>query len=136
MLNIETSLVLIKPDAVERNLIGNIIKIYESNNLKINNIKIISATKNMAETHYEEHKGRPYFDDLIKYITRSPIVAISIEGENAISKIRELNGNTDPSSANIGTIRQLYALNKNENSVHASDSESSAKRELSIWFPL
>lgn len=130
----EQTLVLIKPDAVERNLIGRILSIYEENNLKITDIKYLSATKDLAIEHYIEHKGRPYFDSLISYITRSPIVALIIEGENAISKVRELNGATSPTEAKLHTIRSKYALSKNENSVHASDSKESAKREISIWF--
>lgn len=128
----EKSLVIIKPDAVERNLIGDIIKIYESNKLKVIDMKMLTATKNLAQEHYAEHNGRPYFNDLISYITRSPIVVMILEGENAISKIREINGATkNPSD---GTIRKLFALSTTENSVHASDSSDSAKREIDIWF--
>ena len=130
----EKSLVLIKPDAVERNLIGDILSIYEKNNLKIINMKLLSASTEMAKEHYIEHNGRPYFDELINYITRSPIVALVLEGDNAISRIREINGATSPSEAKEGTIRALFALSKNENSVHASDSPDSAEREISIWF--
>lgn len=132
---IERSLVLIKPDAVERNLIGKIVSIYEENHLKIVSIKSIKPSKNIAESHYEEHKGKPYFEELINYITRSSIVALVVEGEDAIKKVRTLNGCTNPKEAQEGTIRNLYALSKNENSVHGSDCAESAKREISIWFP-
>lgn len=132
---IERSLVLIKPDAVERNLIGKILSIYEENDLKIVSIKGIKAPKAIAELHYEEHKGRPYFEELIDYITRSPIVALVLEGEDAIKNVRKLNGCTNPNEAQDGTIRKLYALSKNENSVHGSDCSESAKREINIWFP-
>lgn len=130
----ETSLVLIKPDAVERNLIGEILSIYEANNLKITNLKLVSADVELAKEHYIEHDGRPYFDELIKYITRSPIVALTLEGESAISRVREINGATSPSEAKPNTIRAKFAISKNENSVHASDSLESAKREIEIWF--
>lgn len=130
----ETTLVLIKPDAVERNLIGRILSIYETNNLKIKDIKYVLPSKEIAIEHYKEHEGRPYFDSLISYITRSPIVALILEGENAISKVREINGATSPTEAKENTIRAKFALSKNENSVHASDSKESAKREIKIWF--
>lgn len=132
---IERSLVLIKPDAVERNLIGRILSIYEENGLKIVSLKGIKAPKSVAELHYAEHKGRPYFEELINYITRSPIVALVLEGENAIKQVRRLNGCTNPNDAEEGTIRKLFAMSKNENSVHGSDCIENAKREISIWFP-
>lgn len=130
----EKTLVLIKPDAVERNLIGQILSIYESNNLKIKDIKYILPSKKLAIEHYKEHEGKPYFDNLISYITRSPIIALILEGENAILKVREINGATSPTEAKENTIRAKFALSKNENSVHASDSEDNAKREIEIWF--
>lgn len=132
---VERSLVLIKPDAVERNLIGRILSIYEENGLKIVAIKGIKAPKSVAELHYAEHNGRPYFEELINYITRSPIVALVLEGENAIKQVRRLNGCTNPNDAEEGTIRKLFAMSKNENSVHGSDCIENAKREISIWFP-
>lgn len=130
----EKTLVLIKPDAVERNLIGKIISFYEEHNLKIIKLQMLKAPRHVAESHYEEHKERPYFEELISYITRSPLCALVIEGENAISKVRELNGSTDPSKADMDTIRGNFALSKTENSVHASDSPENANREISIWF--
>lgn len=130
----EKTLVLIKPDAVERNYIGKIISIYEENELKICNLKIFTCTEELAKRHYEEHIGKPFFQPLVKYITRSPLVAIILEGENAISKVRKLNGTTNPSVAEKGTIRNLYAVSERENAVHASDSVESAKREFDIWF--
>lgn len=132
---VERSLVLIKPDAVERNLIGRILSIYEENGLKIVALKGIKAPKSVAELHYAEHNGRPYFEELINYITRSPIVALVLEGENAIKQVRRLNGCTNPNDAEEGTIRKLFAMSKNENSVHGSDCIENAKREISIWFP-
>lgn len=131
----ERSLVLIKPDAVEKNLIGRIIDSYEEADLKVIALKMGKVTKELAGKHYNEHKGKTFYDDLIKYITRGPLCALIIEGENAIQKVRDINGATDPSKAEDGTIRKLYAKNKTENCVHASDSIESAKREISIWFP-
>lgn len=132
---IERSLVLIKPDAVERNLIGKIISMYEDQGLKIVSIRSVKASKSIAELHYEEHKGRPYFESLINYITRSPIVSLVLEGEDAIKRVRKINGSTNPLDAEDGTIRKLYAISKNENSVHGSDCPENANREIDIWFP-
>lgn len=132
---LEKSLVLIKPDAVEKNIIGEIISYYENAELKVTALKMERVTKDLAEKHYAEHKGKPFYKDLIEFITRSPLCAIIIEGDNAIEKIRKLNGATNPSEAKEGTIRRAFATSKSENCVHASDSLESANRELSIWFP-
>ena len=132
---LERSLVLIKPDAVERNLIGKILTIYEDNNLKIRNMRLTEVSREVAEAHYMEHKGQDYYENLIAYITRSPVVAVELEGEDAIALVRKLNGKTNPATAEKGTIRKLYGLATNQNSVHASDSPESAKREIKIWFP-
>lgn len=132
---LENTLVLIKPDAVERNLANEIIRIYESNKLKVKQLKLVHATKDMAIQHYLEHKGQPFFDDLISYITRSPLIALILEGENAIKKVREINGSSNPQERLEGTIRYLYSSNnQTENCVHASDSNTSATREINIWF--
>ncbi|AEB30481.1 nucleoside diphosphate kinase [Carnobacterium sp. 17-4] len=130
----EKTLVLIKPDAVERNLIGRILVEYERNDLKILDMKFIQASTNLAEKHYAEHNGKPFFNRLVTYLTRSPIVALVLEGENAISRVRALNGTTDPETSPDNTIRALYGLSLSENTVHASDSKESAIREQSIWF--
>lgn len=131
---IEKTLVLIKPDAVERNLIGNILVEYERNGLKVLDMKLIHATAELAEQHYAEHKGKPFFNRLVSYLTRSPLVALVLEGENVISRVRTLNGTTDPETSQDNTIRALYALSMSENAVHASDSKQSADRERTIWF--
>ena len=130
----EQTLVLIKPDAYERNLANPILDIYKDNGLVIKEKKTLKATRELASMHYAEHKDKPYFNELIDYITRSPIMAVIIEGEDAIKRVRALNGNTNPNLAERGTIRKLYALSKNENSVHGSDCLDSAKREIAIWF--
>lgn len=130
----EQSLVLIKPDAVERNIIGEIIHQYERNGLKISRMQLMNATENIARKHYEELEDKPFFEDLITYITRGPLVALVIEGENAIEAIRAINGVTNPEEAAPNTIRALYGNDVTENSVHASDSPESAEREITIWF--
>ncbi|MEF9953309.1 nucleoside-diphosphate kinase [Clostridium sp.] len=130
----QQTLVLIKPDAVERNHIGNIISKYENEGLKVVALKMVTASSEIATKHYEEHAEKPFFKDLLTYITRSPIVAMILEGDDAIEKVRTINGSTDPKEAAEGTIRNLYAVSKSENSVHASDSIESATREISIWF--
>ena len=132
---VERSLVLIKPDAVERNLIGKILTIYEDNNLKIVDMRFTKVSRELAEAHYIEHKGRDYYENLIAYITRSAVVAVVLEGEDAIAQVRRLNGKTNPMEAEEGTVRRLYGLATNQNSVHASDSPENAQREIGIWFP-
>ena len=131
----ERSLVLIKPDAVERNLIGQIINCYEEVGLKVMAMKMEKITNEMASKHYGEHKGKAFYDELINYITRSPLCALILEGEEAISKIRKLNGNTNPAKAEDGTIRKYFGENLTENCVHSSDSVETAKREIVMWFP-
>lgn len=130
----ERTLVLIKPDAVERNLIGKIIALYEAQNLKVTHLRLVQADEELATKHYEEHVGRPYFPPLLTYITRSPLVAMVLEGEEAIQKVRAINGKTNPEDAEEGTVRKLYGVNNRENTVHASDSKESAEREMAIWF--
>lgn len=130
----EKSLVLIKPDAVEKNIIGKIINMYEVNDLKVVDLKMQKIDKALAIKHYEEHIGKEFFEPLIKFITRGPLCALIIEGENAIEKIRKINGSTNPEVAEEGTIRKLYASSNSENCVHASDSLESAEREISLWF--
>lgn len=130
----ERTLVLIKPDAMERKLMGEIISVYEKSNLKISAMKIIKPTVEMAEKHYAEHIEKPFFKELINYLTRGELCALIIEGENAIEEVRKINGSTDPTKAEPTSIRGRYALSKSENSVHASDSKESSEREIKIWF--
>ena len=130
----EKTLVLLKPDAVERNLIGRILVEYERNGLSVLEMKLMKASSTLAEQHYIEHKGKPFFDRLVAYLTRSPLVALVLEGENAISRVRALNGTTDPADSQDNTIRALYGKSMSENTVHASDSTESAERERAIWF--
>ncbi|HHZ02452.1 MAG TPA: nucleoside-diphosphate kinase [Tissierellia bacterium] len=130
----EKTLVLIKPDAIERKLMGEIISIYENNNLNITEIKLLKPSVTIAEEHYYEHRDKPFFRELIDYITRGKVCALIIEGEGVIETVRRINGATDPKKAAANTIRGKYALSKEENCVHASDSRESAEREIKIWF--
>ncbi len=130
----EKTLSLIKPDAVERNLIGKIITIFESNGLVINKMKKIHIDLKFAQKFYEMHSSRPFFNDLCNYISSGPLVAIVLEGDNAIQKNRDLMGATNPSEAKEGTIRKMFAISIDKNSVHGSDSLESAKREIELFF--
>jgi nucleoside-diphosphate kinase len=131
----EKTLILIKPDAMERKLMGQIISIYEQKGLHISALKIIKPSEEIAEEHYEEHKDKPFFNELVSYITRGEICALVAEGDNAVSLVRKINGATDPINADMGSIRGRFAMSKSENTVHSSDSVQSAEREIKIWFP-
>ena len=130
----EHSLVLIKPDGIEKKVVGKIISIYEENGLEIADMRLVRPTREIAEKHYEEHIGRDYFPKVSECIISGPVIALVLEGENAIQKVRTLNGATNPDNAEEGTIRKLYATNGTINTVHASDSVENADREISIWF--
>lgn len=130
----EKTLVLLKPDAVERRLVGRIIAIYEEKGLNITALKMIRPTNEIVEAHYQEHKDKPFFQELVAYLTRGKVCALVIEGENVVKTVRKINGATDPAEAEAGTIRGQFALTKSENLVHASDSVASAEREIEIWF--
>lgn len=131
---IQRTFVMIKPDGVRRNLIGEIISRFEKRGLKIIGMKMIKMDRTIAERLYEEHKGKSFFEELINYITSGPVVCMVIEGDEVVSVVRKMIGNTDPKEAPPGTIRGDYALSKAENVIHASDSEEKAKREMSIFF--
>lgn len=131
----EKTLVLIKPDAVKRRLIGQIISIYETKGLNITALKMVKPSKELVEEHYSEHKDKPFFKELVDFLTGGNVCALIIEGEKAIETVRKINGATDPADAEMGTIRGRFALSKSENVVHASDSADSAEREIRIWFP-
>ncbi len=130
----ERSLVIIKPDAVERGLVGQIIKHFEKASVHVKAIKIMKLERKKAEDFYAEHEGKPFFDELVSYIISAPIVAMIIEGDNCIAKVREIIGKTNPQEAEEGTIRRLYAMSKDKNSVHASDSKFAAVREVDCLF--
>ena len=131
---IQRTLSIIKPDAVAKNVIGEIISRFDKNNLKIIAAKLITLSVSDAGGFYAEHKGKPFYDDLIEFMTSGPVFIQVLEGEDAISKNRELMGNTDPSKADPGTIRADFAQTIDANAVHGSDSEISAEREIAFFF--
>ncbi len=125
---------IIKPDATKRNITGSINKIIEDNDLKIIAQKRIKLTRDKAEGFYAIHKDKPFFNDLIEYMTSAPVIVQVLEGENAVEKYRKVMGATNPENAEKGTIRKQHALNIQENSVHGSDSETNAKSEIQFFF--
>ena len=131
---IEKTLSIIKPDAVGKNLIGKIISRFEDNGLSVVAAKLIHLSDDMASGFYAEHEGKPFFDDLKKFMTSGPVFVQVLEGENAVQKNRELMGSTNPQEAESGTIRADFANSIDANAVHGSDSISSAKREIEYFF--
>tara|TARA_B110000196_G_C20967763_1_gene577135 strand:- start:81 stop:497 length:417 start_codon:yes stop_codon:yes gene_type:complete len=125
---------IIKPDATKRNITGSINKTIEDNDLRIIAQKRIHLSQSQAEDFYSVHKDRPFFNDLVAYMTSEPVVVQVLEGDNAVLAYREVMGATNPEDAKYGTIRKLYALNIQENAVHGSDSEENAKIEISFFF--
>ena len=134
MSNIEQTLSIIKPDAVERNLIEDIKKIFIKNNLKIVNSKKIHITKEEAFEFYKVHQAKPFYNDLCAYLSSGPIVVMVLEKENAVLANRELMGATNPKDADDGTIRKKYGISIDKNSVHGSDSLENAKIEIDFFF--
>ena len=131
---IQRTLSIIKPDAVAKNVIGEIISRFETNDLKIIAAKLITLSDSEAGGFYAEHEGKPFYNDLIAFMTSGPVFIQVLEGEDAIAKNRELMGNTDPSKADVGTIRADFAQTIDANAVHGSDSEKSASREIAFFF--
>jgi nucleoside-diphosphate kinase len=134
MSNIEQTLSIIKPDAVERNLIDEIKSIFIKNNLKIKEDKKIHITKEEAAEFYKIHQSKPFYDDLCSYLSSGPIVVIILEGENAISNYRKIMGATNPKDAEPNTLRKLFGISIDKNSVHGSDSPENAKKEIEFFF--
>ena len=130
----ERTFVAIKPDGVKRGLIGNIIRRIEHKGYKIVGLKMLHPTLEIAEQHYAEHKGKPFYQSLINYITSGPIVAMVVEGMNVIEGMRHMMGSTVPNDAQVGTIRADFAQTKEFNTIHGSDSVESAEREINIYF--
>lgn len=132
----ERTLVLIKPDGVERQLVGEIISRIERKGLIIAALELRRVSEDLAAAHYAEHEGKPFFDSLLEFITSGPVVAAIVEGPRAIAAFRQLAGGTDPvEKATPGTIRGDFGLETQFNLVHGSDSTESAKREIALWFP-
>jgi Nucleoside diphosphate kinase len=130
----ERSFVMLKPDAVLRRLMGTVLTRFEERGLKLVAVKMMNISEELAKEHYGEHKEKPFFNDLVSYITSAPVLAMVIEGDDCISLIRKMVGATNPKEADLGTIRGDYALDTGRNIIHASDSPASAKREIALFF--
>ncbi len=130
----EKTLAIIKPDATERNIIGKILAMIESDGFKVVRISAMKMSKDKAEKFYDIHASKPFFNSLIEYMTSGLIVAIELEKNNAVSDFRDLIGNTDPRNAEAGTIRKEFAIDKSFNSVHGSDSIDNANKEINLIF--
>ena len=130
----EQTLSIIKPDAVERNLVDEIKNIFKKNNLIIKESKKIQITKEEAADFYKIHQSKPFYDDLCSYLSSGPIVVMILQGENAVIQNRELMGATNPKDAKENTIRKLYGISIDKNSVHGSDSNENAKKEIEFFF--
>ncbi len=131
---VEKTFFMVKPDGVKRGLIGTIISRLENKGLTIKDAAFMQVSENLAKTHYEEHKEKPFFHDLINHITSGPVMAMVVEGENAIQVVRTLMGATNPQEALPGTIRGDYALDITQNLVHGADSKETAAREIQLYF--
>jgi len=130
----QTTFLMVKPDGVQRGLVGEVISRLEDRGLRIVALKMIQIDRSMAEEHYAEHEGKGFYEPLIDYITSGPVVAMAVKGDSAISLVRDMVGATDPKDANQGTIRGDYGIDIARNIVHAADSKKSAERELDIFF--
>ncbi|MCW5936580.1 MAG: nucleoside-diphosphate kinase [Fimbriimonadaceae bacterium] len=131
----QTTLVLIKPGGVQRNLIGEITRRIEARQLKVTGLRLMRADRAIVEEHYAEHRERPFFKDVCDYLTSGPVVAMAVQGTNAVKAIRAMMGATNPLEAEPGTIRGDFALTIEDNLTHSSSDESAASRELALWFP-
>ena len=130
----EKSFVMMKPDAVQRRLMGKVLSRFEDKGLQLVGVKLLQIDEDLAKEHYSEHVEKPFFNDLVSYITSSPALAMVIKGEDAISLIRKIVGATNPKEADLGTVRGDFALDMGRNIIHASDSPASAEREISLFF--
>jgi nucleoside-diphosphate kinase len=132
---VSRTLILVKPDAFARGLTGEILARFERKGLKIAALKLVTTPRETAETHYAEHQERPFFGELVDFITSAPLVAAVLEGDDVVKASRQLIGATNPLEANTGSIRGDFAIEVGQNLVHGSDSDESAAREIGIWFP-
>lgn len=130
----ERTLVLVKPDGVQRGLIGEVISRLERRGLRLVAAKFMNVNRQLAETHYAIHKGKPFYDGLISYITSAPVVAMVWEGPNAVAAVRQTMGATRPTEAAPGTLRHDFALEVGRNLTHASDEPANAEKEIALWF--
>ena len=131
---VERTLVLIKPDAVRRGLAGEILRRFEARGLTIRGAKLMKVSQALAKQHYAEHSKKPFFGELVTFITSSPTLALVLEGEGAIASVRSTMGSTNPADSTPGSIRGDLALSMPDNLVHGSDSPESASREVALWF--
>ena len=130
----EKTFVMIKPDGVQRGLIGEILKRFEAKGFKLKGLKLIQVTNELAKEHYAEHEGKPFYPGLVEYITSGPVVTICLEGKGVVAEVRKMMGATNPKDAQLGTIRGDFAQDIGRNIIHGSDSVESAERELAIYF--
>jgi nucleoside-diphosphate kinase len=130
----ERTFAMIKPDAVQRGFIGEIVSRFEKKGIKVVAMKMVSVNKALAEKHYAVHKGKPFFEPTVQYITSSPVVAMVLEGINVIEMVRGMTGATDPQKAAMGTIRGDFGQFIGRNIIHASDGKETAKFEINLWF--
>lgn len=130
----ERSLVLVKPDGVQRGLVGEVVSRLERRGLRLVGAKFLEVSKDLAKKHYAEHEGKPFYDGLIKYITSSPVMAMAWEGPNAVAAIRQTMGATRPTEAAPGSLRHDFALEVGRNLTHASDQPETGQREVKLWF--
>jgi nucleoside-diphosphate kinase len=132
---VETTLVLVKPDGMRRRLAGEIIARFERRGLELRGARLLKIPRTLAQQHYAEHKGKPFYPGLVSFITSGPVLALAVHGESAVGVVRTMMGATNPLDSAPGTIRGDFALELSENIVHGSDSKASAKRELGLFFP-
>ena len=130
----ERTYAMVKPDGVKRGLVGEVVKRLEQKGFSVVGMKLMQISQETAQTHYGEHEGKPFFEDLVSFITSGPVVAMVVEGENAIGEWRKMMGATNPKDAELGTIRGDYATTIDENVVHGSDAPATAEREIGIFF--
>jgi nucleoside-diphosphate kinase len=130
----ERTFIAVKPDGVQRGLVGTILKKFEEKGYKLVGLKLMQVSQELAQTHYGEHKGKPFFDGLVNFITSGPVVAFVLEGNDVVVTARKMIGVTKPSDSAIGTIRGDYGVDIGRNIIHGSDSPESAEREIALWF--
>jgi nucleoside-diphosphate kinase len=134
-MDMEKTLIVVKPDGVQRGLTGAILARFETRGFRLVALKMMTVTPELAREHYAEHAEKPFFPGLVEFITSTPVVAMILEGQNAIALSRQMIGATDPLNAATGSIRGDYTLDKQANLIHGSDSPEAAARELALWFP-
>ena len=131
---VERTFAMVKPDGVQRGLVGAVVASYEKRGLKVVGLKLMKVSRQLAEEHYAEHRGKPFYAGLVEYITSGPVVALCLEGKDAVNVVRAINGATNPANAAPGTLRGDFALDIGRNVVHGSDALATAQRELKLYF--